>query len=351
MIDKSKIKELLRINEAGYLHHRESQILEFKEQFNFAGLAEYLKDFAAFANNKGGYLIFGVKDSPRRIPNGLSSKSLIQFEKIDPEKISGFLNEIFSGHITWDYDLIELDKKNFGVFIVEKAFIKPIIAKKDDGKDQTIKNGEIYFRYGGRTQKIEYSELEAIINKRIEQTNKNWMDLLSKIGNIGPHNAAIYDLENSILEKDDAKILVVDDDLANKLKFIKEGEFVEKSGAPTLKLVGDVLPIDKVEIVKKIKENLLKEFPLTATELCDRVKQKVPSCTTQDVWNAIKENDVKSDSKYSVYNFRNKRHEDLFSETGELPNGTPSIYKLAAVDYLTTLIKNEKLKNAARYDE
>jgi len=175
------------------------------------------------------------------------------------------------------------------------------------------------------------------------------MDLLSKIGNIGPHNAAIYDIENSMLEKDNSKILVVDDELANKLKFIKEGEFVEKSGAPTLKLVGDVLPIDNVEVVKKIKENLLKEYPLTATELCEKIKQKVPSCTTQDVWYAIKENDVKSDRKYSAYNFRNKRHEDLFNETGELPSGTPSIYKLATVDYLTTLIKNERLKNVAKY--
>jgi predicted HTH transcriptional regulator len=41
------------------LHHREGQELEFKEQFSFAGLAEYFKDFAAFANNRGGYLIFG----------------------------------------------------------------------------------------------------------------------------------------------------------------------------------------------------------------------------------------------------------------------------------------------------
>lgn len=42
------------------LYHRENSTLEFKEQFNFAGLADYLKDFAAFANNNGGYLIFGT---------------------------------------------------------------------------------------------------------------------------------------------------------------------------------------------------------------------------------------------------------------------------------------------------
>ena len=34
-----------------FLKHRDSQTLEFKEAFNFAGLAEYFHDFAAFANN------------------------------------------------------------------------------------------------------------------------------------------------------------------------------------------------------------------------------------------------------------------------------------------------------------
>jgi predicted HTH transcriptional regulator len=48
-----------------YLYHREGQELEFKEQFNLAGLVDYFRDFAAFANNRGRYLIFGVKDSPR----------------------------------------------------------------------------------------------------------------------------------------------------------------------------------------------------------------------------------------------------------------------------------------------
>jgi len=78
MIKKSEIEEILRINETGYLFHREGQELEFKEQFNFSGLADYFKDFSAFSNNKGGYLVFGVKDSPR-ITIGLTERSIEQF--------------------------------------------------------------------------------------------------------------------------------------------------------------------------------------------------------------------------------------------------------------------------------
>src|SRR5262245_51164384 len=71
MIVESHIRSLLQVS-GKYLRHREGQELEFKEQFNLAGLADYFRDFAAFANNRGGYLIFGVQDSPR-IPIGLSA--------------------------------------------------------------------------------------------------------------------------------------------------------------------------------------------------------------------------------------------------------------------------------------
>lgn len=55
MIKEEEIKNLLRIND-GRLYHREGQELEFKEQFNLAGLAEYFRDFAAFSNNRGATL-------------------------------------------------------------------------------------------------------------------------------------------------------------------------------------------------------------------------------------------------------------------------------------------------------
>ena len=50
-------------------------------------------------------------------------------------------------------DVIDLYEKKFGVIHVLEAVTKPVIAKKDEGRDQEIRNGEIYYRYGGRTQK------------------------------------------------------------------------------------------------------------------------------------------------------------------------------------------------------
>ena len=171
--------------------------------------------------------------------------------------------------------------------------------------------------------------------------NKQWVDLMSKIGRAGPQNAAVLDTERSIIEKGDAQILVVDEELSEKLKFAKEGQFREKEGAATLKLVGDVLPIDRVEVVKKIKENLIKAYPLSAMDVLSKVKSILPDAKQHDVWNAIKENGLKENADYSVYNFRNKGQEDLYLEKGELSSGTPSIYNDNAVKYIVETLKRK----------
>jgi hypothetical protein len=45
MFEEKELLEQLRLTDTGKVYHRESQTLEFKESFNFAGLEEYLKDF------------------------------------------------------------------------------------------------------------------------------------------------------------------------------------------------------------------------------------------------------------------------------------------------------------------
>ena len=58
----------------GMLKSRESNTVEFKEAFNKGNTAKYAKTMAAFSNNRGGYIIFGVKDNPRTVV-GLSNSN------------------------------------------------------------------------------------------------------------------------------------------------------------------------------------------------------------------------------------------------------------------------------------
>lgn len=340
-LNENIINELLMLKNDGNLYHRESQYLEFKESFNLAGLADYYRDFAAFANNKGGYLIFGVKDRPKRELIGLSNKATQQFDKLDPEIVSGHLLDIFSSDINWEHEIYILDNMNFAVFYVYESSIKPVITKKDEGKDQVLKNGEIYYRYGGRTQKIQFAELESIINKRIEQNNNQWLDLVKKIGKSGPQNAAILNSEKGIIEKGDSQILVVDEELLSGFQLIREGEFSETKGAKTLKLVGNISPINQVEVIKKVKEDKLKEYPLSAKDLVNEIKKREPNIGQNRIWEIIKENGLKEDRDYSDYSFRNQKHRLNFENNNILAQGTPSIYKTNAVDIILNIHKNE----------
>ena len=341
MILDSTINELLSLKDDGYLYHRESQTLEFKEQFSLSALADYFRDFVAFANNKGGYLIFGVKDNPYTL-NGLTKKSQEQFEKIDPEKITGFLLDIFSSNIDWEQSTIVVAGRRFGIFCISEAKVKPVIAKKNEGKDQVIKNGEIYYRYGGRTQKIQFAELQNIIQKRLQLQTQQWQNLISKIAKAGPANAAILDTERGLIEKSDTQVLVMDNELVKKIKFIKEGEFSEKKGKATLQLIGDIQPIRQVEITKIKKQKLTEEYPHSALELVSEVKNKLPSISKGDVWNIIADNNLKGNIDYSAYNFRNKKQEDKYKETGELSTGVPNIYNNNAVDFIVKVLKDKK---------
>lgn len=217
MIDE-ELLELLRLKD-GKLFHREGRTLEFKEQFNLAGLADYFRDFAAFANNKGGFLVFGVKDNPRAL-SGLSKKSIEAFEKIDPEKITGFLGGIFSSEIGWEAVTLTKDGKKFAAFKIFEATTKPVIALVDEGKDQTIRNGDIYYRYGGRIQRILSAELQAIITDRIDENNKAWINHVQSIGVAGPHKSMVISTEDTLLKKQEGP-LGIDQNLAKQLQFIK----------------------------------------------------------------------------------------------------------------------------------
>ena len=77
---------------------RENSRLEFKESFNLGSADEYAKTAAAFANTQGGYIVFGMKDSPRQLV-GLKTAN---FESFDPAKLSNALNERFSREIYWE---------------------------------------------------------------------------------------------------------------------------------------------------------------------------------------------------------------------------------------------------------
>lgn len=127
----------------------------------------------------------------------------------------------------------------------------------------------------GRTQTIQYAELQNIIDRRVEQNNRQWLDLMAKIGRAG-----------------------------------------------------------------LVTENLTKQYPLSAMELAAEVKRAFPRAGQNQIWQIVRESGLKGKTDYAAYNFRNKRQEDEFRESGVLPPLTPTIYNRKAVDYIVNILKS-----------
>lgn len=242
----NKLSKIFYINpdKHNLIGSRESNTLEFKENFNFANLGEYAKVMASFANKEGGYIVFGIKDEPREII-GINPTS---FDNIDQAKLSQGLNSVFQPAIEWDIKTYKWMNLHFGIIYTFPANRKPIIAIKNFSDE--IKDGEIYFRYRGRSEKIKFAELHILLENEVEKRNAAWRRVFEKASSIDPTNVALMDTLTGEISGQGGT-LVIDESLIPKLKFIREGDFSEKKGSPTLKLIGDLQPFPVTAIKKQ----------------------------------------------------------------------------------------------------
>ncbi|HJI30327.1 MAG TPA: ATP-binding protein [Veillonellaceae bacterium] len=232
---------------------RESTVLEYKEKFGFRSLPAYLKTMASFANHSGGYIIFGVKDSPREFI-GLSDKHSKLFSSIDVGKITEYLNEYFTPEIHWKMTEYRYKGKFFGIIYTYPLENPPCICKHNfDSNDSkySLRDGDIYYRYSGRSERIHYSELHRIIEYKREREEAAWLEFTRKAAKIGVQNAFLLDLQNGRMSNGNGATIVIDEKIISKLAFIKEGHFVENYGKPALRLIGNVKGIPSPKVIEK----------------------------------------------------------------------------------------------------
>jgi len=231
----AEFKEIIIIKDDGRMKHRESKKLEFKANFNIGSMNDYSKTFAAFANSSGGVVVFGVQDRPRN-PSGMTNDNLLE---VDPEKITQYLNEYFSPEIEWDIFDFEIDSKKFGVILISESRHKPVACKKET-RGQKARESDIFYRYSGRSERIKFPELQNIFEMNKEIERKKWMEHIQNIAKIGPENIMLMDVMRGEIPNEHSSKIIVDSALLKEIKFIQEGKFVERDGAPALKLIGSV---------------------------------------------------------------------------------------------------------------
>lgn len=280
--------------------NREGATIEFKETYNHANMAQYFKTMASFANNQGGYIIFGIGDRPRRL-KGLSEKSCTQFEEIKVEVITLALLDYFSPEIKWDHCTFEFRDMSFGVIYVYPLIHKPCICKKHyDAVNQkySMKEGDIYYRYGGRSERIRYTELAAIIDESRKNEEQQWIDFAKKAAKIGVSNAALLDLKSGNLSGSRGSV-VIDGNLLQKIAFIQEGRFVETDGTPTLRLIGDIKNISTGKVI--VTESTKKV--VRAIEPCDIIRAFLTDKNVEEPLEYVKRICSENTANYPVYFF------------------------------------------------
>lgn len=229
------IDKILEIDKNGNLSINESYFIEYKKSFQID--SQIFITMNGLANNNGGYIICGVIDQTHE-PIGVNEKSLENYKNIDNEKFRGRLYSICQPNIDYQHKLVEKYDKKFIIIYIEKSENKPHIFLNADGD---IKPGDIYYRYNDSCKKIQYAELEEIIEyKRIREQEK-WMNFLSKIAKVGVDNLIMLDTKNGKVISPDNNMIMVDSSVVEKMNYIREGKFVETNGAPTIKLIATVL--------------------------------------------------------------------------------------------------------------
>lgn len=249
----------------GYLRKRESSDLEYKENFHRGDeTLKYIKTLVGMANNKGGRIVFGVKDSPH-IPVGMNNA---KFTDMDPSDLDNLIRQHFSPGVDWSIDTVVFEDKTFGILTVKEADTKPVVCCKS--KNGILREGAIYYRYRGESKEIGYPELRKLLDAEREKERILWITHIQKIATIGPSNVGMLDLYKGEMTVNDRKIYI-NKDLINKIKFIREGHFVEKheDGAPALKLVGDVEGVDFKDLTATINPNDI--YVLRLSELQDEL--------------------------------------------------------------------------------
>ncbi|MDV7338791.1 ATP-binding protein [Terasakiella sp. A23] len=213
----------------------ETSTVEGKESFNWGSADKYCKTLAGMANNKGGYLLFGVKDGSFEIV-GIDKDRM---EKFDLKRANEFITRNFNQALELDKGSFEIGGKTIGVLYVQSSINRPVICRMDN---KTLKSGAIYYRYPGETREIQAPELEVLLTERDVIAEQSLIKMVSKIGSIGTSNSAVINLQNGVVEGEKSSF-IMDESLLDKVKFVSQGHFDEDEGAPALKLIGDVRPL------------------------------------------------------------------------------------------------------------
>lgn len=239
-----------------YIENEESETIEYKQSFGAIKDDKLLRSIQGMANNKGGFIVFGISEEnndsiKKYYIKGIDEKQYKSFMQ-DNKRINEVLNSNFRESIRFKRDCKEINQKLVVYIQIFESNDKPLINN----------NGDIYYRYNAETRKIAKLDLLRIINERKEkELHLTMQKHIENIFKNGIENSAILNVITGEVEGKGGNFLI-NQDLLPEIAFIKEGHFVEKGGTPALILKGSVEAIsaDRVIISHNVHKNIDEKY-------------------------------------------------------------------------------------------
>ncbi|GFZ94183.1 AlbA family DNA-binding domain-containing protein [Sphingobium fuliginis] len=238
---------------------------ECKASFRLRNPHVWLRAIAALANNRGGYILFGVHDKDTAQTDGVDKSFAVlgltgtEFANLDPADLTSHVKAKLDPTPRVRSTVIDFGGKAVGILHVEQHPSRPVIVTKQEGD---IREGDIFFRYPGQSSRIKYGDLRTMLDERDAMARQQILPMVEKLLQRGPDRILLADLDEGVLD-DGKRPITIDKTLLDQLSFVREGEFSEVEGAPTLRLIGEVRATgdDRIGSRGVVTEvNLLKNF-------------------------------------------------------------------------------------------
>lgn len=210
----------------------ETDEIECKREVDTKKLASVVRAIAGMANNKGGVILLGVEDKSGKVV-GLADD---QFAKLDLVKLTLAVKAHLQPTPSFRKGVIEVGGAQIGFVCVEPCVDRPVIVHRPGDR---LDDGAILFRYPAESAPIKFGDLKTLLDERDSRRLRALVDVTRKVADIGVENSALLNVTNGALEVA-GRSMQIDQALVDQITFIKEGQFDEVNGAPTLKLVGEI---------------------------------------------------------------------------------------------------------------
>ncbi|MCC8971903.1 ATP-binding protein [Bradyrhizobium brasilense] len=171
-----------------YLHRGESEECECKQDFDPKKLTPVVRAIAALANNKGGYVFFGVGNNQCRVDG--AGPAFSQTDIVDIiNKVKAHLAPTPS--ITAK-GIVDFDGKAVGFLRVDRHPDRPVIVYRDG---EGLSEGDILYRYAGQSSRIKFADLRSMLEERDRRAQVALAKAAGALADVGTANAIILDID------------------------------------------------------------------------------------------------------------------------------------------------------------